>query len=531
MIYFFHHYELPVIIQQAQVQQILRLRTRQRHQQQNGNGAPGAANNPSNQRNSPDIATQANNDGMANNQMNNNNNNSNNNTNRNNVNNNNNNSNLLGNISVFFNLQTASLLINHAMNAMGTLQNLLANDIFGTATFFNNNNDNNLNNNNNSNNNNNNARVNITRLRINLNQLRRINLAGIQINPNENGDNIRADGGNVSDGATDIGAAATTSTPANTSDGYNEAAAEASMAAAATTPTIVDSNHDVPVDSAISFQHQFGNNSSATEYNDSEANLNCNDDNLKQQLQSIATNEFDVISVQEASEIKQNAKLNDDGEEAAARLKLAHYSRFLGALNKHHVESSENDERERTNCATSIASDGSRCAILVNNRENFEKSICAAAEIECDEKIGGSDNNERYTMNQIADKCRQNGEESDKIQLPIDMKCIATEMSTQYDAELDGNGDYSSRTEQQVHSQYVDFSQSFSIENCNRKQSDTGNSSVVDGDNVSCTNIQENELPAPSISQNNLEKFNSNFGQNNHTNINADATPCSKANQ
>lgn len=169
MIYFFHHYELPVIIQQAQVQQILRLRTRQRHQQQNGNGAHGAANNASNIRNGANAANQANNDAMGNNQMNNNGNNPNNNNHR--------NGNVFTNISFILNFQMATVLFNHALSAIGALQGRLTNDVFGTATFFNNNNDNSLNNNNN------NPTANITRLHINLGRLRRINLAGIQINP------------------------------------------------------------------------------------------------------------------------------------------------------------------------------------------------------------------------------------------------------------------------------------------------------------------------------------------------------------
>lgn len=40
MIYFFHHYELPVITQQAQVQNLLRFHSHQRRQQQQNNAAP-----------------------------------------------------------------------------------------------------------------------------------------------------------------------------------------------------------------------------------------------------------------------------------------------------------------------------------------------------------------------------------------------------------------------------------------------------------------------------------------------------------
>lgn len=185
MIYFFHHYELPVIIQQAQVQQILRLRTRQRHQQQNGNGA--TSNNAANLRNgSNTIGNQANNSNamgggggggvgnLANNGG-----------------GGGNNNNPLNN-----NQRTGTLsLLNPILNTFSSVQGRLINYAFGTAAFSNNNNDNRLNNNNitnNNNNRNNYPTINFTRLRINLNRLRRMNLAsGIQINPIEI--NVRAD--------------------------------------------------------------------------------------------------------------------------------------------------------------------------------------------------------------------------------------------------------------------------------------------------------------------------------------------------
>lgn len=159
MIYFFHHYELPAIIQQAQVQQILRLRTRQRHQQQNGNGA---ANNAANARNTPNAANQTNNDVIGGNQM---------------INNNGNNPNrnIFRNISLVGYLQLATALFNHLSSAFGALQGRLINDVLGTAALFNNNNS--------LNNNNNNPTANITRLHINLSRVQRINLTGVQINP------------------------------------------------------------------------------------------------------------------------------------------------------------------------------------------------------------------------------------------------------------------------------------------------------------------------------------------------------------
>lgn len=198
MIYFFHHYELPVIIQQAQVQQILRLRTRQRHhqQQQAGNGSGVANNNGTNQQQN-DMPNMPNNvqpnDAAAppNNHRNINNNN-------NNINNNNNNFNANRNIVIhignFFNQHmTATLIINRALNIVGAVRNVIANDIFGVAAIFNNNNDNNLNNNN--------ANGGPTsHIRINLANLRRINLSGIQINPIERNDD--AVDGNV-DGEND----------------------------------------------------------------------------------------------------------------------------------------------------------------------------------------------------------------------------------------------------------------------------------------------------------------------------------------
>lgn len=192
MIYFFHHYELPVIIQQAQVQHILRLRTRQRHhQQQQAGNASGVANaNGTNQQQATnDNANMPNgNNGQPNeaatappnNHINiNNNNNINNNDNNNNF---NANRNVVIHIGNFFNQHmAATLIISRALNIVGAVRNVIANDIFGVAAIFNNNNDNNLNNNNA-------TGAATSHIRINLANLRRINLSGIQINPIERND-------------------------------------------------------------------------------------------------------------------------------------------------------------------------------------------------------------------------------------------------------------------------------------------------------------------------------------------------------
>lgn len=627
MIYFFHHYELPVIIQQAQVQQILRLRTRQRHQQQNGNGAHGATNNAANQRNNPDMANQNNNDAIAN-QMNNNaaatntnsNNNNNTSTNNNNIqnNNNNNNANLLANISFFLNLQMASVLINHAINAMGTLQNLLSNDIFGTAAFFNNNNDNNLNNNNN-----NISRVNITRLRINLNQLRRINLAGIQINPNENVDNIRIlDGGNgsVSNGnsngstinvssvsPSDINAVTATimqqrqqeqATSINTenNDGSNVPMVET---VEAPTPN-VGNNHDVLVDSAISFQHQFSNNVSVA-CNNLETNLHCDDDddvnknairnnsndedNLKLKLQSIVTNESDIIN--DKNEIEQNVKLNKD-DEATENPQFAHYSQLLCDAPNKNVEIENNAIGNQSPTpqqqpiltpsptlslhrfplpSVTKRSDSSYNTILVDNsRENFENSICATAatpvkeETECD-GIMQVDSDERVFMNQLnADVCRQNCEQNNKNQLPIDRDFIENDTGTQQSTvqvdDSDNDCESSRRNaldkqqvlqvqqksfnllqeqQEQQHQPSDDLSnvhmksrQNFSIENYNLKQGDMEYNCFADSHNTTSNLTKEFKLPITAIEDatqtvdsDTLAKVNLNFGQNRLQSANA----------
>lgn len=180
MIYFFHHYELPVIIQQAQVQQILRLRTRQRHhQQQQAGNASGVANNNGTNQQPNDNANLPNNgqpnDGTAgpsNNHIN---------INNNNINQHNANRNVVIHIGNFFNQHmTATLIISRALNIVGAVRNVIANDIFGAA-IFNNNNDNNLNNNNA-------TGTTTSHIRINLTNLRRINLSGIQINSVERND-------------------------------------------------------------------------------------------------------------------------------------------------------------------------------------------------------------------------------------------------------------------------------------------------------------------------------------------------------
>lgn len=225
MIYFFHHYELPVIIQQAQVQQILRLRTRQRHQQQNGNGAA-TTNNASNLRNgSNTMGNQANNSNAtggnggggvgAGSQVNNSGVGSNNSNNTNNHPLNNHQRTLFAIISLITNVQVVSMLLNSILNAFGVVQGRLINYAFGSAAFSNNNNDNRLNNNNITNNNRgNNPSMNFTRLRINLSRLRRINLAGIQINPiemnpPERPENLNNDEGDGTNGTGNSSVAAT----------------------------------------------------------------------------------------------------------------------------------------------------------------------------------------------------------------------------------------------------------------------------------------------------------------------------------
>lgn len=206
MIYFFHHYELPVIIQQAQVQQILRLRTRQRHNQQTGN----ATNNAS----SPDAsanqrATNSDNAGPTNRNdaanetqtsASNASNTSNNQINANSSNNNNNNvannnisaNNVDGrrNIVVHIgNLLTQHSFVNRAINVVGAVRNVIANDVIGAGGIFNNNN-----NSTNTNLNNNNRLGNRTqRIHINFTNLRRINLSGIEINPTESEANANDD--------------------------------------------------------------------------------------------------------------------------------------------------------------------------------------------------------------------------------------------------------------------------------------------------------------------------------------------------
>lgn len=289
MIYFFHHYELPVIIQQAQVQQILRLRTRQRHQQQNG--AHGATNNASNIRNGPNAANQANNDTMGNNQMNNNGNNPNNNNHR--------NGNLLTTISFILSFQTAAALFNYATRLIGTLQGRLTNDVLGTAAFFNNNNDNSLNNNNN-----NNPTANITRLRINLSRLRRINLAGIQINPiqinpADGTENIRIDRDETSNGGASMSENSIAATVAN--------ALPSSSSLSSTTAANRHSNDD-SISTAI-------NETNHREIHDDESNCqlhhelnNSNNDTLSNEntIDQIATDDFDIIDANNDIEIKPN---------------------------------------------------------------------------------------------------------------------------------------------------------------------------------------------------------------------------------
>lgn len=195
------------------MQQILRLRTRQRHHQQqqagNGTGVGNAhgTNQPSTNNenaNNPNNNGQPN-DGGANapptNRININNNNNNN------INNNNNNNNTIFNanrnvvihIGNFFNQHMpATLIISRALNIVGAMRNVIANDIFGVAAIFNNNNDNNLNNNNA-------AGTATSHIRINLTNLRRINLSGIQINPVERNDDRLDGNGGVGTGGGGVG--------------------------------------------------------------------------------------------------------------------------------------------------------------------------------------------------------------------------------------------------------------------------------------------------------------------------------------
>lgn len=295
MIYFFHHYELPVIIQQAQVQQILRLRTRQRHQQQNGNGAHGTTNNASNIRNGPNAANQANNDTMGNNQMNNNGNNPNNNNHR--------NGNLLTTISFILSFQMAATLFNYATRLIGMLQGRLTNDVLGTAAFFNNNNDNSLNNNNN-----NNPTANITRLRINLSRLRRINLAGIQINPiqinpADGTENIRIDRDETSSGGASMAENSMAATVANASSASSSSSSSPSTTApnqhsndvSNSTSTNETNHHREVHDDESNWQLHHALNSSS--------NDTLSDENTFDQ---IATDDFDIIDANDDIEIKPN---------------------------------------------------------------------------------------------------------------------------------------------------------------------------------------------------------------------------------
>lgn len=291
MIYFFHHYELPVIIQQAQVQQILRLRTRQRHQQQNG--AHGATNsNASNIRNGPNATNQANNDAMGNNQMNNN------------VNNANNNNHRIGNffpmISFMLSFQMASIIFNYAVNLIGMLQGRLTNDVLGTAAFFNNNNDNSLNNNNN------NPTANITRLRINLSRLRRINLAGIQINPiqinpADGTENIRIDRDETAsdESVTENSALTTMMTMTTTTMTMTTTTATSTMETS--TSTINENNHTATHES----NHCDGN-----DFQDELSNHTKMNEQLGHSFESLIADDFDIIDANDGIEV--NNELIDD---------------------------------------------------------------------------------------------------------------------------------------------------------------------------------------------------------------------------
>lgn len=164
MIYFFHHYELPVIMQQAHLQQILlRSRQQQAEQQLNPN-QPGTANSTNPVPPAPTAGT-----GIAaidpllltvpvptqNND-------------------NNNNQNLLLNHrwDNYYINQRMPVLRNRALNLAINLRNFLADNVFGVGIV--------------NNNNNNNGNVNVAHRRvrmINLRNLQQINLGSIQIIP------------------------------------------------------------------------------------------------------------------------------------------------------------------------------------------------------------------------------------------------------------------------------------------------------------------------------------------------------------
>lgn len=140
MIYFFHHYELPVIIQQARVQQMVILRTRQRHNQQAGNGA----NNQQNQRpNDVQQNAASNNNNNNNINLNNNNNNANNNNNNDNNNNININNSILYVISYYLNQHiNFGGYINQVLHFANTVRNFLLISIVRSLGINNNNNNN-----------------------------------------------------------------------------------------------------------------------------------------------------------------------------------------------------------------------------------------------------------------------------------------------------------------------------------------------------------------------------------------------------
>lgn len=141
------------------------------------------------------------------------------NINNNNINNNNNNNsnfnanrNVVIHIGNFFNQHmTATLIISRALNIVGAVRNVIANDIFGVAAIFNNNNDNNLNNNNA-------AGAPTSHIRINL---RRLNLSGIQINPVERNDD-RLNDGSAGAGDGGSGGGGDNNTVANSENRSNE---------------------------------------------------------------------------------------------------------------------------------------------------------------------------------------------------------------------------------------------------------------------------------------------------------------------
>lgn len=455
MIYFFHHYELPVIIQQAQVQQILR-RTRQRHQQQNG--AHGGANAASNLRNGTNASNQANNDAMGNNQANNNGNNPNNNNQR--------NGNLFTNISFILNFQMATAIFNHALNAFGALQGRLTNDVFGTAAFFNNNNDNSLNNNNN------NPTANITRLHINLSRLRRINLAGIQINPAEGTENVRYDinemgngdvggrggsGGGVDvigddDGGGEISGGGNSSENSGRVSIENSTIETSASHGNANIHIDTQTGHD---DSDFAIQNQY------------EDSIKTNE-NIESHFDSVAADDFDIIDANDEIEIK---PIN--------RAAVAENSPNIGFNKTHIVSQTAKTPFEMTN------------DMPFYNSDNENKDTSLGYDIQIHKIDHSSSNNKFDPFNTTISNLRN--------QLPNDAQRIANEVRNienddlqqlQPPSELQR---YSSNSEHQaeINSQKSNFLEGFSNENHSSIQGDRGDFSLMKTNFGICTETGE----------------------------------------